>query len=831
MVSFPREANRVPVIGGVSSADFSTPVTIAVDPSTHAVLISGSISATNPSVGTNTATAPTSSTEIGWIDGSGNLQGVSAANPLPVSASFSPSGTQDVNLTKVGGSAIALGQALAAASLPVVLTAAQISTLTPLSTVAATQSGTWSTRTQDGSGNAITSSGAALDVNLKTSSITLSNNLAQINAHTVLEAGVNGTLVVGGNQATNNNVSTNVDPVLIAGSDYGGTPKIQNLKVDSTGKQYIATVDTVTSVTAIANALPAGSNVIGHVVTDSGSVVAATLSAETTKVIGTVRNLGNAGATLDSTVGAGTAPANQVVVGALYNSTEISPSTGQAFALQADSKGRLREVIMDAAGNTRGANVNASNQLVTAPTAQSTDFYPMYNRRDLGGGQLATDPSGALVTRGAITTDEGTGRASFTGNSLSISPGTATFTNGSSAVTGSGFTATDLHFLDFVKLGADSETAWSEISFVNSDTSLTLFSPYTGTGGTGTYNLSQLATSTGTGATISVANGALTIALGTNTSAATAVFRNGSDNPVVYMSSFSISQRVANQDIYAGLETAIASPIKQFARFHFTGTNNTVVVTETGYNPTTDPSASETETNSVTLPGGATTASANMYRIEQEYEAVTFSINGVIVAVHTLRIPHDATENGNSIVADIRAINSGAVTNTNIVASFVLLKNFNRIDVQPTLPSQIGGTASVVLPTAGTSGSVMPQMMDKFGRNVSLQGTIRDLRSSQTTTISSSTSETTVITAASGIFNDVVALVFANTSGTGTRVDIRDATAGTVIGSLWVPANDTRGFAIAGESLPQTTANNNWTVTCGTSVADLRVLAVFDKNK
>ena len=40
-------------------------------------------------------------------------------------------------------------------------------------TLAVTQSGNWSTRTQDGSGNAITSTGAALDVNLKTSSITV----------------------------------------------------------------------------------------------------------------------------------------------------------------------------------------------------------------------------------------------------------------------------------------------------------------------------------------------------------------------------------------------------------------------------------------------------------------------------------------------------------------------------------------------------------------------------------------------------------------------------------------------------------------------------------
>lgn len=57
------------------------------------------------------------------------------ANPtthrLLVDASTSPSGTQDVNLTQVGGATFALGQQLAAASLPIVLTAAQITTLTP----------------------------------------------------------------------------------------------------------------------------------------------------------------------------------------------------------------------------------------------------------------------------------------------------------------------------------------------------------------------------------------------------------------------------------------------------------------------------------------------------------------------------------------------------------------------------------------------------------------------------------------------------------------------------------------------------------------------------
>lgn len=51
------------------------------------------------------------------------------ATPVPVSATITPSGTQDVNLTKVGGSAITLGQKTGANSLPVVL-ASDTGTLT-----------------------------------------------------------------------------------------------------------------------------------------------------------------------------------------------------------------------------------------------------------------------------------------------------------------------------------------------------------------------------------------------------------------------------------------------------------------------------------------------------------------------------------------------------------------------------------------------------------------------------------------------------------------------------------------------------------------------------
>lgn len=86
--------------------------------------------------------------------------------------------------------------------------------------------------------------------------VTATDDITKIGGVAVVQASAaGGSLSVGGNQATNSNVSTNVYPVLIAGSDYGGTPKIQNLKVDSSGKLYIASID-------------AGSNIIGKVSID-----------------------------------------------------------------------------------------------------------------------------------------------------------------------------------------------------------------------------------------------------------------------------------------------------------------------------------------------------------------------------------------------------------------------------------------------------------------------------------------------------------------------------------------------------------------------------------
>lgn len=142
------------------------------------------------------------------------------------------------------------------------------------------------------------------------------------------------------------------------------------------------------------------------------------------------------------------------------------------------------------------------------------------------------------------------------------------------------------------------------------------------------------------------------------------------------------------------------------------------------------------------------------------------------------------------------------------------------------------GDAATALPTAASAGNLTGAMYDKFGRQVVLPVTIRDLTGTQTTTISASTSETTIVTAAASVFNDLLMLVISNTSAsTTTRIDFRDTTGGSILFSLFSPAADTRGFSLSGVVIPQTSVNTNWTAQCATSTTDIRIYAVFAKNK
>lgn len=120
--------------------------------------------------------------------------------------------------------------------------------------------------------------------------------------------------------------------------------------------------------------------------------------------------------------------------------------------------------------------------------------------------------------------------------------------------------------------------------------------------------------------------------------------------------------------------------------------------------------------------------------------------------------------------------------------------------------------------------------LDKRGR-VMTGGAPRELKGRQNTTLTSTTSETTIVTAVASTFLDVYGIIIENTSATACEVVIRDSTGGTIVTNIEVPATDTRGFwGPVDAALNQTTVNNNWTAQCGTSVASIKIMVGYVKN-
>lgn len=140
------------------------------------------------------------------------------------------------------------------------------------------------------------------------------------------------------------------------------------------------------------------------------------------------------------------------------------------------------------------------------------------------------------------------------------------------------------------------------------------------------------------------------------------------------------------------------------------------------------------------------------------------------------------------------------------------------------------GRGTTALPTAVTDGQLVNMEMDKFGRPVVVNNAFRDIVAATPTTISASTAETTIIAAIASTFNDLSSLMISNTSGTATRVDLRDTTGGAVVASLYIPAGDVRGVNFT-TPWPQSSVNTNWTAQSSTSVTDLRFAVQYIKNK
>ncbi len=106
---------------------------------------------------------------------------------------------------------------------------------------------------------------------------------------------------------------------------------------------------------------------------------AATLAAETTKVIGTARVLGNGGATLDGAPAA-TAPTNLVQVGGQFVTSPTTLTTGQAGTLQLTAAQNLKvdeTTIAGTAIDTNSGNKSAGTQRMVLATDQPNLTTPL----------------------------------------------------------------------------------------------------------------------------------------------------------------------------------------------------------------------------------------------------------------------------------------------------------------------------------------------------------------------------------------------------------------------------------------------------------------------
>lgn len=170
-------------------------------------------------------------------------------------------------------------------------------------------------------------------------------------------------------------IAGQVDLASVAGATVA-TSGTGVQKVGVTGNAGAA-IDAATGAAVPANALYGGVNVAGNIRGVTGSNPTGTVFAAHHDLVGIngatavtsatgVLKVGIAGtsaAAIDAAGNNAVAPANELIVGGVFNTTPGTITSTNANPLQLDSKGSLRMVLQDAAGNPRGANVDASNRL------------------------------------------------------------------------------------------------------------------------------------------------------------------------------------------------------------------------------------------------------------------------------------------------------------------------------------------------------------------------------------------------------------------------------------------------------------------------------------
>lgn len=170
----------------------------------------------------------------------------------------------------------------------------------------------------------------------------------------VNNAQINGVATTTGNGAS----GTGVQRVTIANDSTGiislttGTAQIGHLEANQS--ENTAQINGVTPL--MGNGTTGTGSLRVTIASDNTAFsVNSTLSAETTKVIGTVRLQGNIGGVMDFIGQNATQPANSLLVGGEFNTTPTTIVDGKASPLQLDNAGKL---LVNCTGCTAGSTIS-----------------------------------------------------------------------------------------------------------------------------------------------------------------------------------------------------------------------------------------------------------------------------------------------------------------------------------------------------------------------------------------------------------------------------------------------------------------------------------------
>jgi hypothetical protein len=289
------------------------------------------------------------------------------------------------------------------------------------------------------------------------------------------------------------------------------------------------------------------------------------------------------------------------------------------------------------------------------------------------------DINGNTIIRGQVLTDEGSFRDDFPNTSFTTNlTGTVNFINGSTVITGVGtaFTAQGVTNGSWIKQTSDSETLYVRIQSVNSDTSITLQTPYQGITTSGTSAIvSRWQTFTPAGSSITVSASNLNLISSVTSGDIVGVLSGHGDSlPLTCEFYVQLSQAIPNQLVVFGFQDAFGAAASAQVVVELDGTNNVG-----NFVTATSSSVDETDDILFTFPENYDSVSAeHKYRISLSGDHTELSIDDIVVATNTIHIPGPYR----NVYPVIYIQNTGIPSSsTTVTCDYIFLNNVDRLDV------------------------------------------------------------------------------------------------------------------------------------------------------